>query len=116
MGVQLPEKRCIYKTLFKTATPTKTDKDQCRSTITVTNPHLDQPRPTVLETKPYQVDPSQINSYLYEETLPKNNKVFPWILLELDALPRISRPYHIKEPIIIPQEAEKQLPDPRSQL
>ena len=28
-------------------------------------------------------------------------------------LPRSFRPYHIKKPIIIPQEADKQLPDPR---
>ena len=60
--------------------------------------------------------PSQINSYLYQQTLPKNKEILPWILHEPDNLPRISRPYHIKGPIIIPQEAENQLSDPRSQL
>ena len=83
--------------------------------MTETKSYQDRPRPTMaLETKPYQVDPSQANSYLYQQTLPKNKEVFPWILHELDTLPRISIPYHIKEPIIIAQEAEKQLPDPRS--
>ena len=71
--------------------------------------------PTVLETKPYQVDPSQVNSYLYQQTLPKNKAVIPWILHELSTPPRRSRPNHIKEPIITPQEAETHLPDPRSQ-
>ena len=48
--------------------------------------------------------------------LSKNKEAFSWILHELDTLPlRISRPYHINEPIIIPQEAVKQLPDPRLQ-
>ena len=69
-----------------------------------------------LETKPYQVNSSSVNSYLYQETMLKNKEAFPWILHELDILPpRISRPYHINEPIIIPHEAGKQLPDPRLQ-
>ena len=61
------------------------------------------------------MDPSQVNSYLYQQTLPKNKEVFLWILHELDTLPRRSRPYHPKEPIIMPLEAETHLPDPRSQ-
>ena len=80
-------------------------------------PYQDRSRPTMaLKTKPYQANPSQVNSYLYQQTLPKNKEAFPWILHELDTLPQISRTYHIKEPIIIPHEEEKQLPDPRSQL
>ena len=70
------------------------------------------PRPTMatrLETKPYHVNPTSVNSYLYQEA-------FPWILQELDAPPpRISRLYYINEPIIIPLKATKQLPDPRIQ-
>ena len=89
----------------------KHKRDQCRSSVTAYNSYQDQLKPTVLETKPYQSDPSQINSYLYKQTLPKNKAIFPWILHELDALPIISRPYKIK--VIIPQEAEKQLPVPR---
>ena len=61
------------------------------------------------------MDPSHISSYLYQQTLPKNKELFPWILHELDTLPRRSRPYYIKEPIIIPQEAETHLPHQRSQ-
>ena len=87
--------------------------DQCR-TLTATNSYQDQPRSTVLETNPYQLDPLQINSYFYQQTLPENKEIFPWILHELDTLlRRSSRPYNIKEPIIIPQEADKQQPDPR---
>ena len=45
--------------------------------------HQDQPRPTSLESKPYQVDPSQYNSYLYQQTLPTNKEVFQWIYINL---------------------------------
>ena len=57
-----------------------------------------------LETKPYQVNPSPVNSYLYQQTIPRKGKeAFPWILHEFDTLPpRFWRPYQIKEPIIIP--------------
>ena len=73
-------------------------------------------RPTVeLETKPYEANSSLINSQLYQQAMPKDKEAFPLILHELDTLPRILRPYHIKEPIIIPHEAEKQLPEPRPQ-
>ena len=54
----------------------KRDKDQCSLIMTGTNSHQDRPRPTVLETQPYQADPSQINSYLYQQTLPKNIEIF----------------------------------------
>ena len=48
--------------------------------------------------------------------MPKSKEAFPWILQELGALPhRILRPYYINEPIIIPLEAVKSLPDPRLQ-
>ena len=75
------------------------------------------PRLTMaLETKPYQANQSSVNSYLYQQTMPQNKQTFPWILHEHDTLPpRIVRPCHINEPIIIPHEAVKQLPDPRLQ-
>ena len=48
--------------------------------------------------------------------MPTNTEAFPWMLQELDAPPpRISRPYYINEPIIVPLKAFKQLPDPRLQ-
>ena len=57
------------------------------------------PRPTMakrLETKPYHTNPTSVNSYLYQQTMPKYKEVSPWILQELDAPPpRISRPYYI---------------------
>ena len=70
---------------------------------------------TRLETIPYQVNLISVNSYLYQQTVLKK-EAFPWILQELYAPPqRISRPCYINEPIIIPFEAVKQLPDPRLQ-
>ena len=80
----------------------KTDKDLCRPTME-------------LETKPYQANPSPVNSYLYQQTMPKYKEAFHWTLHELDTLQSILRPYHIKVPIIIPHEAEIQIPDPRPQ-
>ena len=67
------------------------------------------PRPTMaLETKPYQVNPSSVKSYLDQQTLPENKEAFPWILHELDTLPqRISRAYHINEPITIPYKTKQ---------
>ena len=61
------------------------------------------PRPTMaLETKSYQANWSSANSYLYQWTMPKKTETFPWILHELDTIPqRISRPYHMNEPIIM---------------
>ena len=67
-----------------------------------------------LETKPYHMNPTLVNSYLYQQTVPKNIEAFTWILQEFDALPpKSSRPYYINEPIIILLKAVKQLPDPR---
>ena len=44
----------------------------------------------------------------------KNKEAFPRILQELDAPPpKISKPYYINEPIIIPLDCVKQCPDPR---
>ena len=57
-----------------------------------------------------------MNSYIYQQSLPKNKEIFPWILHELDTQPRHSRPYHQLEPIIIPLESNETLPDPRSHL
>ena len=38
---------------------------------------------------------------------------FPWILHEQDIQPRNSRPYYLSEPVIIPQETNELLQDPR---
>ena len=67
---------------------------------------------TRLETKAYQADPTNMNSYIYQQSLPKN-KIFLWILHELDTQPRNSRPYYQLDPIIIPLETDELLQDPR---
>ena len=66
-----------------------------------------------IENKAYQADPANVNSYIYQQSLPKNKKIFPWILHELDVQPRNSRPYYWSEPVIIPQETNELLQDPR---
>ena len=57
-----------------------------------------------------------MNSYIYQQSLPKNKEIFPWILYELDTHPKNSRPYYQPEPIIIPLEANELLQDPRPHL
>ena len=73
------------------------------------------PEKTRLETISYQADPTNMNSYIYQQSLPKNKKIFPWILHELDTQPKNSRPYHQLKPIIIPLESNESLQDPRPQ-
>ena len=68
---------------------------------------------TRLETKAYQADPTNMNSYIYQQSLPKNKEIFPWILHELDTQARNSRPYYQLDPIIIPLETNELLQDPR---
>ena len=41
------------------------------------------PEKTRLETKLYQADPTNMNSYMYQQSLPKNKEIFPWILHKL---------------------------------
>ena len=65
------------------------------------------------ETKSYQTDPSNMNSYIYQQSLPKSKEILPWILHELDTQPRNSRPYYQPDPIIIPLETNELLQDPR---
>ena len=54
-----------------------------------------------------------MNSYIYQQSLPKNKEIFPWILHELDTQPKNARPYYQPDPIIIPLETNEQLQDPR---
>ena len=63
--------------------------------------------------KSYQVDPSNMNTCIYQQSLPKNKEIFPWILHKLDTQPRNSRPYYQPDPIIIPLETNELLQDPR---
>ena len=71
------------------------------------------PEKTRLETKSYHADPTNMNSYMYQQSLPKNKEIFPWILHELDTQPKNSRPYYQPDPIIIPLETNELLQDPR---
>ena len=68
---------------------------------------------TGLETKSYQVDPTNMNSFIYPWSLPKNKEIFPWILHELDTQTKNSRPYYQLDPIIILLETNELLQDPR---
>ena len=72
------------------------------------------PEKTRLETKSYQADPTNMNSYIYQQSLPKKKEIFPWILHELDTQPKNLRPYYQPDPIIIPLETNELLQDPRS--
>ena len=69
--------------------------------------------PSRIETKAYQADPENVNSYIYQQSLPKNKEIFLWILHELDTQPRNSRPYYLSELIIIPWETNEKLSDAR---
>ena len=77
-------------------------------------PEKFRPETTWIETRAYQADPMDINSYIYQQPLPKNKEIFPWILHELDTKTKTSRPYYQPEPIIIPLESTEPLQDPRS--
>ena len=51
-----------------------------------------------IETRHYQVDPSTSNSYIYQQTMPKNKEMFPWILHALDTAPmppRVPKPCYL---------------------
>ena len=70
--------KCKYTSPRKDAVKRHSEKhkrNKCRS-LTASNSYQDQPRATrprtTLETKAYQSDPLHINSYLYQQTLPKN--------------------------------------------
>ena len=70
------------------------------------------------ETRPYQVEPSTRESYIYQQTMPKNKEMFPQILHSLDVplIPqKVYKPHYIlvKEPINIPYDSVEQLEDPR---
>ena len=73
---------------------------------------------SALETSNYKADPSHINSYLYQQTMPMNKKMFPWVLHSLETpqpLPRIYKPLYLltKDTISIPLENKEDLKDPR---
>ena len=97
----------------------KHNRTECRSLIAnnydqVQPNNKNQPRISRIETKAYQADPSNISSYVYQQSLPKINEIFPWILHELDTQPqRPSRPCNLPELITIPQKTDEKLTDPR---
>ena len=80
---------------------------------------LDPPKArTPIETRHYQADPSTSNSYIYQQTMPKNKEMFPWILQVLDTAPmpaRVHKPHYllVKDPINIPLNSTDELKDPR---
>ena len=80
---------------------------------------LDPPKAKApIKTRPYQADPSTSNSYIYQQTMPKNKEMFPWILQALDTAPmppRVYKPRYLleKDPINIPFNSTEELKDPR---
>ena len=54
---------------------------------------LDPPKVNALETSYHKADPSTSNSYIYQQTMPKNKERFPWILQALDTAPMPPRVY-----------------------
>ena len=111
--------KCKFTSLRKDAIKRNSNKykrTECRS-LTANNynqvqpNNQNQPRKSRIETKP-----SNINSYVYQQSLPKNKEIFPWILHELNTQPRrLSRPYSLQELITIPHDADthENLTDPR---
>ena len=69
-------------------------------------------RTTWIGTKSYQADPRNRNSYIFQQSLPKNKEIFLWILHKLNTQTKTSRPYHQPEPIIIPLDSTEPLQDP----
>ena len=81
---------------------------------------LDPPKVKALEISNYKADPSTSNSYIYQQTMPKNKEMFPWILHTLDTalMPsRVYKPCYLlaKDPLNIPLDAteKEKLIDPR---
>ena len=80
---------------------------------------LDPPKVRAsIETSHYKADPSTSNSYICQQTMPKNKEMFPWILQELDTdpmPPRVHKPFYllVKDPVNIPFNSTEESKDPR---
>ena len=105
---------CRYSSPRKDVSKThsKTHNRQFLSNLNQMRPEKTNEK-TRLETKAYQADPSNMNSYICQQSLPKNKEIFLWILHELDIQPRNSRPYYQLDPINIPLETNELLQGPR---
>ena len=73
---------------------------------------LDPPKPKALETSNYKADLSTSDCYIYQQAMPKNKEMFPWILHALDTalMPyRVYKPCYLltKDPLNIPLDATK---------
>ena len=99
----------------------KTNK-HCEKASSITNyilDFLDPPKAKAIERSSYKADPSTTNSYLYQQTMPKNKEMFPWVLQALETTPpdpeRIYRPQYLltKDTLPIPLESKETLRDPR---
>ena len=69
-----------------------------------------------IETSHCKTDLSTSNSYIYQQTMPKNKEVFHWILQELDTalMPlRVHKPHYllVKDPVNIPLHSTDELKD-----
>ena len=77
----------------------KHNKTTCRQLMS-TAKQLRNSKLSRIETKAYQADPANVNSYMYQQTLPKDKEIFPWILHKLDIQPRNSVPNYTSEPFL----------------
>ena len=81
---------------------------------------LDPPeaKAQALETSSYKADPRSTESYIYQQSMPKNKEMFPWILQALDTTTTTSRVYKplcllTKDPREIPLDKQGETLDPR---
>ena len=77
---------------------------------------LDPPKAKApIETRPYQADPSTRNSYIYQQTMPKNKCFHGYMLLIQPNATQSNNPRYllVKDPINIPFTSSEELKDPR---
>ena len=93
----------------------------CEKARLITNyilDYLDPPKAKAVEKSSYKADPSSTNSYIYQQTMPKDKEMFPWVLQALETAPdpeRIYKPQYLltKDTLPIPLEPTETLKDPR---
>ena len=83
---------------------------QARHITTYILDFLDPPKAKALETSNYKADLSTSNSYIYQESMPQNKEMFPWILQALETTTmtpeKINKPCYLltEEPLNIALE------------
>ena len=78
---------------------------------------LDPPKVKAPQTPYYKADLGTSNRYIYQQSMPKNKEMFPWIPQVLDTAPMPPRVYKpcvllSKDPLNIPLDSTEELKDP----